>query len=93
MPDNHTAASVTPALPPREQAREACRNIEDIDGSGFATEDDYADAASDVWEPLVRDLLAAVDSLGAPVGWRHDATVERIRNALGHGNARDSSRG
>jgi hypothetical protein len=70
----------------REQAREAAENVTTyvLDGR------DAADAASDVWEPVLRELVEASDALnrGYVGEWwkssdRYDAALARARAALG----------
>lgn len=57
MPIDHTTHRSL-----RAAARHAVGHIEVADGEPFdmATEDDYADAASNVWEPVLREVLDMV---------------------------------
>lgn len=70
----------------REQAREAARQRA-LHSDSFVA--DYmaegADAASDVWEPIVRDLVDAFDPLGHTTGFdaKEWAAMNRAKEALG----------
>lgn len=56
----------------REQAREGVQAIFQHE-AGPGNANAFADAASDVWEPIVRDLLLAFDRSGRPPEMRTSA--------------------
>lgn len=70
----------------REQAREAAMGAVDLSEEGVVLPGDLAacaDAASDVWEPLLRDLMEGVERVyGTPLeGGLHEA-LRRAKEAL-----------
>jgi hypothetical protein len=53
----------------REQAREAVANNWLIQDADSLVTDEMADVASDVWEPLLRNLIEAIRASANPDAW------------------------